>query len=66
MAGDFDYDRYGSGYTDQRRPDPRIAALLHTAPGDARIVLNVGAGAGSYERPGRHVIAIEPSAMMRA
>jgi SAM-dependent methyltransferase len=29
-------------------------------------VLNVGAGTGSYEPPGRHVLAVEPSAVMRA
>src|SRR5437762_10948729 len=45
---------------------PRIAALVHAALGPARTVLNVGAGAGSYEPADRHVIAIEPSAAMRA
>jgi len=29
-------------------------------------VLNVGAGAGSYEPEGRYVLAVEPSAVMRA
>lgn len=66
MAGDFDYDTRGQGYAVQRRTDPRIAALVHTALGGARTVLNVGAGAGSYEPADRHVTAIEPSAGMRA
>jgi hypothetical protein len=48
-AGDFDYEAYGAGYTDRRQPDSRIAALVHAALGDARTVINVGAGAGSYE-----------------
>jgi SAM-dependent methyltransferase len=65
-GGDFDYDAHGQGYAAIRRPDPRIAAPIHAALGDARTVLNVGAGAGSYEPADRHVIAIEPSAAMRA
>jgi len=66
LAGDFDYDTHGRGYALRRRPDPRIAALIHTALGDARTVLNVGAGAGSYEPGDRYVLAVEPSAAMRA
>jgi hypothetical protein len=66
VGGDFDYDTHGAGYARQRRPDPRIAAVLHAALGDARTVLNVGAGAGSYEPEDRHVLAVEPSAAMRA
>lgn len=65
-AGDFDYEKYGQGYAAQRRPDPRIAAMIHEALGAARTVLNVGAGAGSYEPLDRHVVAVEPSAAMRA
>jgi len=34
--------------------------------GDARTVLNVGAGTGSYEPRDRDVTAVEPSAVMRA
>lgn len=47
-----------------RRPDPRIAARIDAALGDARTVLNVGAGTGSYEPEGREVTAVEPSAEM--
>src|SRR5690242_17988538 len=65
-AGDHDYERRGSSYSAVRRPDPRIEAQIHAALGDARTVVNVGAGAGSYEPRDRHVIAIEPSASMRA
>lgn len=65
VAGDVDYDRIGAGYAVHRRPDPRIEALIQGALGDARTVLNVGAGAGSYEPADRHVIAVEPAAAMR-
>jgi len=65
-AGDFDYDAGGVGYAAARRTDPRIAALVHAALGPARSVLNVGAGAGSYEPEDRAVTAVEPSASMRA
>ena len=49
-----------------RRTEPRIAAQVWAALGDAQTVLNVGAGTGSYEPPGRDVTAVEPSAVMRA
>jgi ubiquinone/menaquinone biosynthesis C-methylase UbiE len=65
-AGDVDYAAHGHGYGRQRRTDPRLEAWVHAALGDARTVLNVGAGAGSYEPADRRVVAIEPSAAMRA
>lgn len=65
-AGDVDYERLGHGYSHRRRADPRIAAQVHAALGSARTVLNVGAGAGSYEPQERRVVAVEPSAVMRA
>lgn len=58
------YDRMGVGYADVRRPDPRFEAAIWAALGDARSVLNVGAGAGSYEPRDREVIAVEPSPVM--
>ncbi|SOD03739.1 Methyltransferase domain-containing protein [bacterium JGI 053] len=58
------YDRIGVGYADYRRPDPRIAAHIGAALGDARSVVNVGAGTGSYEPANRAVIAVEPSGEM--
>jgi SAM-dependent methyltransferase len=66
IPGDVDYGKFGAGYATQRRADRRIAARIHQALGDARTVLNVGAGAGSYEPEDREVIAIEPSEAMRA
>jgi SAM-dependent methyltransferase len=66
LAGDFDYETGGSSYAVHRRTDPRLAAYVHAALGDARTVVNVGAGAGSYEPGGREVTAVEPSAAMRA
>jgi SAM-dependent methyltransferase len=65
-AGDADYGLIGDGYARYRRPDPCIAATIAEALGDADTVLNVGAGAGSYEPLDRRVTAIEPSASMRA
>ncbi len=64
--GDVDYSRYGEGYAVRRQTDPRIAALILSALGPARTVLNVGAGAGSYEPDDRKVIAVEPSPAMLA
>ncbi len=60
------YDEIGAGYTHARRTEPRIAARIFSALGDARTVLNVGAGSGSYEPPDLDVLAVEPSALMRA
>jgi hypothetical protein len=65
-AGDADYGAIGSRYTDYRKPDPRIAALIEQALDGARTVLNVGAGAGSYESTAFELTAVEPSASMRA
>jgi SAM-dependent methyltransferase len=64
-AGDADYGSIGTVYRDCRVADPRIAAFVHAALGDARTVLNVGAGTGSYEPTDRIVTAVEPSATMR-
>jgi SAM-dependent methyltransferase len=66
LAGDFDYETHGRDYSTIRRTDPRIAAYVHAALGDAKSVLNVGAGAGSYEPEDRDVTAVEPSASMRS
>ena len=60
------YDTIGATYTATRRTEPRIAAQVWAALGDAQTVLNVGAGTGSYEPSGRDVTAVEPSAVMRA
>lgn len=57
------YDTLGTTYGRTRQPDPRIAAQIHAALGDAADVINVGAGTGSYEPP-QTVLAVEPSHVM--
>jgi SAM-dependent methyltransferase len=66
MSGSQLYDAIGATYSVTRRTEPRIAARIWAALGEARTVLNVGAGTGSYEPLDRHVLAVEPSAVMRA
>ena len=58
------YDRIGHGYARARVPDARIEAQIHAALGDAQTVVNVGAGAGSYEPRRRTVAALDPSPVM--
>ena len=66
MSGVQLYDTLGATYTVTRRTEPRIAARIWAALGNAETVLNVGAGTGSYEPPDRYVLAVEPSALMRS
>jgi len=66
MSQPPEYDRIGRRYTRTRRADPRLAAAIWRALGDARSVLNVGAGAGAYEPADREVVAVDPSAVMLA
>ena len=61
-----DYDTIGLNYSALRHPDVRIASPIHAALGNCRTVLNVGAGAGSYEPMDREITALEPSAKMIA
>jgi SAM-dependent methyltransferase len=56
----------GTGYTATRRADPRITTLINEALGDARSVVNVGAGTGAYEPCDREVLPVEPSERMIA
>ena len=60
------YEVIGRGHAAGRHTDQRIAARIWAALGKARSVVNIGAGSGSYEPPGRNVVAVEPSAVMRA
>jgi hypothetical protein len=60
------YDSIGKTYTASRATNPKLAASIMDALGDAASVANVGAGAGAYEPRDRDVIAIEPSAVMVA
>jgi SAM-dependent methyltransferase len=61
-----DYEQHGQTYASNRRADPRIAARILAALGNAGTVLNIGAGTGSYEPADRWVLAVEPSATMRS
>ena len=58
------YNRVAVQYRSQRQADPRIARAILAALGDARTIVNVGAGTGSYEPTDRGVIAVEPSPQM--
>jgi SAM-dependent methyltransferase len=58
------YDRIGRDYAWYRKPDARIASAIRAALGDVQSVLNVGAGAGSYEPRDCNVVAVEPSLAM--
>jgi SAM-dependent methyltransferase len=60
------YDAIGPGYRAYRRPDPRVAGAIARALGNGGSVVNVGAGAGSYEPTDRRVVAVEPSGAMIA
>jgi SAM-dependent methyltransferase len=61
-----EYEVIGLGYRSKRRPDPRLSAAINEAIGPASTILNVGAGAGSYEPSDRLVVALEPSSVMLA
>jgi hypothetical protein len=61
-AGDANYGAIGASYTAYRRPEPFIETMILHALGEAGSVLDVGAGAGSYEAANRNVTALEPSA----
>ncbi len=62
----FDYDKYGQQYSGIRQTDPRIAAYVFKALEQAGTIVNIGAGAGSYEPADQYVVAVEPSAVMRS
>jgi hypothetical protein len=58
------YESIGRSYAATRREDPRIAAQIHKTLVGVRILLNVGAGTGSYEPNNIQVVAVEPSLTM--
>ena len=60
------YDNIGRTYSDRRQSDPRINAAIEGALEGCDSILNVGAGAGSYEPRSRWVVAVEPSRTMIA
>ena len=61
-----EYERIGGEYAKRRRADPRLARAVADALDGARSVVNVGAGAGSYEPSGPGTVAVEPAAVMIA
>ena len=61
-----EYDVIGAGYGTKRQADPRLGAAIDEAIGQAETILNVGAGAGSYEPLDSSVVALEPSGVMLA
>ena len=62
----FNYDKLGQKYSGYRQTDPRIAEYVTKALGDAKTILNLGAGAGSYEPSDKYIVAVEPSIVMRS
>src|SRR5262249_16452526 len=58
------YDQIGTDYASVRRPDPRWVARIHHALAGHRTLVNVGAGAGSYEPSFMSVVGVEPSQLM--
>lgn len=61
-----EYERIGDGYAERRRADRRLARAIAQALDGAGRVVNVGAGAGSYEPAGPGTVAVEPAATMIA
>ncbi|HRI01343.1 MAG TPA: class I SAM-dependent methyltransferase [Saprospiraceae bacterium] len=61
----FNYDKHGQKYSSHRQTDSRIEQYIIEALGNAKTILNVGAGAGSYEPVDKYIVAVEPSAAMR-
>ena len=61
----FDYDNLGQTYSKVRQTDPRIAQMVLEALKDAKTIINIGAGSGSYEPNDKYVVAVEPSITMR-
>lgn len=58
------YDHIGTDYASMRRPDARWVAQIHRAFVGHRTLVNVGAGAGSYEPDFMAVVGVEPSQVM--
>ena len=57
------YDAIGGGYAATRHEEPTIDAAIREATAGCSSIVNVGAGAGSYE-PASTVAAVEPSLTM--
>jgi len=58
------YDQIGVNYSARRCTDPEIAQQLHEELHGATRIVNIGAGAGSYEPENVSLVAVEPSSEM--
>ena len=58
------YDQLGINYSALRKPDRHIEEVIWKELGDAKTILDIGAGAGSYKPHDREVTALEPSLTM--
>ena len=58
------YNKIGVGYAQTRQEDPKLYNRILQNLGDAKSVVNIGAGAGSYEPKNLEVLAVEPSEVM--
>ena len=58
------YNKIGKSYSEYRAPDPHIAGIINQSLGNAKRIINVGAGSGSYEPGHLNVTAVEPSSVM--
>ena len=61
----FDYDKFGGNYSNIRQEEPEIAKYINNELIDCKTILNVGAGADSYEPVDKFTISLEPSEKMR-
>ncbi|MBI5589933.1 MAG: class I SAM-dependent methyltransferase [Deltaproteobacteria bacterium] len=64
MSATERYDQIGTDYASVRRPDARWVARIHQALDGHRTIVNIGAGAGSYEPGFMSVVGVEPSQIM--
>ena len=60
------YEIVGQHYTSLRKPDPKIAKVIHAELDGAETIVNIGAGTGSYEPLDKQIAAVEPSDTMIA
>ena len=58
------YDQIGTGYTVTRCTDPKIEAQIKDEQINAKNIIDIGAGSGSYEPKGVNLVAVEPSIEM--
>jgi SAM-dependent methyltransferase len=61
----FNYDELGHNYSNIRQEEPSILKIISEELMDCKTIINIGAGAGSYEPANKYIIALEPSMEMR-